>query len=97
MQAFQMDLEQFRELETQILAVSGDDIETHRKFAEKYGITFPLISDRLRTVKELYGYVRKTYLIDKKGIIQFIQKGVPQNRDLIEKLREIESQPEKKE
>jgi peroxiredoxin Q/BCP len=58
MQTFQMDLEQFQELKTQVLGVSGDDLDTHKKFAKKYNITFPLISDRLRTVKELYGCKR---------------------------------------
>jgi peroxiredoxin Q/BCP len=89
MQAFQKDLEQFEKLNAQVLAVSPDSLETHKKFAEKYKFDFPLIADEGNAVRKLYDKGRITYLIDKKGIIRFVQKGVPENRDFLEKLREI--------
>jgi peroxiredoxin Q/BCP len=79
MQSFQRALEKFERLEAQILGVSSDSMETHMKFAKEYNITFPLISDNERQIKDLYGSIRITYLIDKKGIVRFIQKGVPEN------------------
>jgi len=87
MQSFQRDLEKFKSLGAQVLGVSTDSVETHARFSEKYGITFPLISDEQYKIKNLYGRGRITYLIDKEGIIRFINKGVPDNGDF---LRELE-------
>jgi peroxiredoxin Q/BCP len=83
MQSFQRDLEKFESLDTQVLAVSTDRIETHRKFAEEYDFSFPLISDEAMEIKGMYGRNRITYLIDKKGIIRFIQRGRPYNEDIL--------------
>ena len=65
-------------------------METHRDFTTKNGIEFPLISDDDKTIKKLYGRGRITYLIDKSGIVRFVQKGVPNNRDFLAKLKELE-------
>jgi peroxiredoxin Q/BCP len=91
MQAFQMDLEKFEKLHAQVIGISSDSVETHEKFLEKYGLTFPLVSDGDGLIKRLYGRGRITYLIDKNGIIRFIQEGVPENKDFLKKLREIDS------
>lgn len=66
-----------------ILGVSRDSVASHKKFEEKYGLPFMLLSDQERTVIEAYdvwkekknygkvsmGVVRTTYLIDEEGII----------------------------
>ena len=86
-----MDLEKFKKRDAQVMGISPDSLETHEKFSEKYGLTFPLVSDGDGFITGLYGRGRITYLIDKKGIIQFIQKGVPENKDFLKKLEEIDS------
>jgi len=91
MQAFQMDLEKFEKLDAQVIGISPDSLETHEKFSEKYGLTFPLVSDGDGVIKNLYGRERITYLIDRKGMIRFIQKGVPENEEFLKKLREVNS------
>jgi len=91
MQAFQMDLEKFKKLDAQVLGISPDSLETHEKFSEKYGLAFPLVSDSEGVIKNLYGGDRITYLIDRKGVIRFVQKGVPENKDFLNKLKEIDS------
>jgi peroxiredoxin Q/BCP len=91
MQAFQKDLEQFEKLDAQVIGISPDSIETHNKFSEKYGLTFPLISDKKGAVKKLYGKGRITFLIDKTGVIRLIEEGIPENKDFLKKLREIRS------
>ena len=91
MQAFQMDLEKFEKLDAQVIGISTDSIGTHEKFSKEYQLTFPLVSDDDGSVKLLYGRGRVTYLIDKKGIIRFIQEGVPENRTLLEKLRKLQN------
>ncbi len=89
-----MDLEKFEKLNTQVIGISPDSLESHEKFSEKYGLTFPLVSDVDGLVKRLYGKGRITYLIDRKGIIRFIQEGVPDNKDLLKKIGEIDSATE---
>jgi len=91
MQAFQMDLEKFEKLDAQVVGISTDSIATHEKFSKEYDLTFPLVSDGDGSLKRLYGRGRVTYLIDKKGIIRFIQEGVPENRTLLEKLRKLQN------
>lgn len=74
---------QFTEKGAVILGVSKDSVASHKKFEEKYGLTFTLLSDPERKVIEAYdvwkekklygktalGVVRTTYLIDEQGII----------------------------
>lgn len=87
-----MDLEKFKKLDAEVIGVSPDNLETHKKFSEKYGITFPLVSDHDGSIKNIYGKERITYLIDKEGIIRYIQKGVPRNEDFLKKIREINTE-----
>ena len=74
---------QFTQKGAVILGVSKDSVASHKKFEEKYGLSFTLLSDPERKVIEAYdvwkekknygkvsmGVVRTTYLIDEKGII----------------------------
>lgn len=74
-----------------IIGVSADSVASHKKFAEKQNLPFPLISDTDRKIlmdynaygeKKLYGKVsmgiiRKTYIINEDGIIT----------DIIEKVK----------
>ena len=75
---------QFRENNAVILGVSKDSVASHKKFEEKYGLPFPLLSDPEKTVIQAYdvwkekknygktamGVVRTTYLIDENGVIE---------------------------
>jgi peroxiredoxin Q/BCP len=74
---------QFLEKGAVILGVSKDSVASHKKFEEKYGLAFTILSDTERKVIEAYdvwkekknygkvsmGVVRTTYLIDEEGII----------------------------
>jgi len=74
---------QFREKGAVVLGVSKDSVASHKKFEEKYGLPFVLLSDTEKTVLEAYdvwkeknnygkiffGVVRTTYLIDENGVI----------------------------
>ena len=75
---------QFREKGAVILGVSKDSVSSHKKFEEKYGLPFPLLSDTEKTVLQAYdvwkekmnygkvtmGVVRTTYLIGETGVIE---------------------------
>jgi len=67
-----------------IIGVSADDEKSHKKFADKYSLPFPLIADTNKTIlndygmwaeKKLYGktymgVLRTTFVIDEKGIVE---------------------------
>jgi len=67
----------FRELNAQILGVSLDDIDSHKKFSENHGLPFPLLADPDGTTASAYGVKtrmmgwtvakRQTFLIDPQG------------------------------
>jgi peroxiredoxin Q/BCP len=70
----------------QVLGVSTDDEKSHHKFITKYSLPFPLVSDTEKNIVEAYGVwveknmygkkymgvARKTFIIDKTGIIKNI-------------------------
>jgi len=74
---------QFQEKGAVVIGVSKDSVESHKKFEEKYGLPFILLSDPEKEVLSLYdawkektmygkkvmGTVRTTYLIDEDGVI----------------------------
>lgn len=73
----------FSEKGVEVLGVSKDTVESHKRFEEKFSLAFTLLSDPERRVLEAYdvwkekknygkvsmGVVRTTYLIDENGII----------------------------
>lgn len=75
---------QFREKGAVILGVSKDSVTSHKRFEEKYGLPFTLLSDEDKAVIQAYdvwkekknygkvtmGVVRTTYLIDADGVIE---------------------------
>lgn len=81
---FRDSLPQFKG--TEIIGVSADPVERHRKFIEKYELPFTLLSDSDKKVATLYGVwqekslygkkfmgiVRSTFVIDKTGVIRKI-------------------------
>ena len=74
---------QFMEKNAVVLGVSKDSVASHKKFEEKYDLSFTLLSDPELTAIQAYdvwqekknygkvsmGVVRTTYLIDENGII----------------------------
>ena len=75
---------QFKEKGAVILGVSKDSVASHKKFEEKYGLPFTLLSDTEKEVIQAYdvwkekknygkvsmGVVRTTYLINEEGVIE---------------------------
>lgn len=73
-----------------ILGVSRDTAESHKRFAQKYDLPFPLLVDTDLALLKAYdawgektmygkttmGTLRKTYVIDENGIIRDIVKKV---------------------
>src|SRR5471030_3164770 len=73
----------FLEKGAEVIGVSKDSVESHRKFADKYNLKFTLLADTDKKVIQAYdvwkeknmygkksmGVVRTTYLIDEEGMI----------------------------
>jgi len=76
-------------LNPQVMGISADSPDTIKRFAGEFGITYPLISDGGGAVKKLYSTERINYLIDKKGTIRLIIRGVPDNRVIIDKIKAL--------
>jgi peroxiredoxin Q/BCP len=69
-----------------VLGVSGDSVQTHRKFADKFGLPFTLLSDQDHQLGNAYGvwkfktmfgkqvgyYERTTFVVDAGGRIRKI-------------------------
>ena len=76
-------------LNTQVMGISGDSMDTVKRFADEFGITYPLVSDRGGMIKKLYSGERINYLIDKTGTIRLIVRGVPDNQVIINKIKAL--------
>jgi peroxiredoxin Q/BCP len=77
--AFRDNIFAFKELGCQILGISLDDEASHKAFAEKFSLPFPLLADTEGTTSDTYGVKKKmfgmtvanreTFLIDPNGRI----------------------------
>ena len=63
-----------------MVGVSADKPEVQQRFIDKFGLTFPLVSDTPKTIIDAYGArevlgvtaKRKTFLIDPEGKIAHV-------------------------
>jgi len=88
--AFAGAFEEFKQLGAVVIGISKDFAASHKKFAEKYGLPFILLSDPELTAiqtcgvwqeKKLYGkvsmgVVRSTFVIDENGVIEKVMPKV---------------------
>ena len=83
---FRDEFPKFGKMKAEIIGVSADSVESHKRFAQKYKLPFNLLSDEKKEVLEKYGVwqeksmygkkymgiVRTTFIIDAKGKISKI-------------------------
>ncbi len=95
---------QFTEKGAVVLGVSKDSVASHKKFEEKFGLKFTILSDIEKSVIEAYdvwkekknygkvtmGVVRTTYLIDENGIIVKSNDKVKAAEDPEKMLKELD-------
>ncbi|MGD0177265.1 MAG: peroxiredoxin [Candidatus Bathyarchaeia archaeon] len=73
--SFRDNLQSIRGMGAEIVGVSLDSIQSHDRFAKKYTLPFPLISDKDKRIATAYGVLkdlglsanRVTFIIDKNG------------------------------
>lgn len=87
---FSCRLNDFKKLNVEVFGISKDDLKRHEKFRNKYNLEHTLLSDVTGEVcekfgcwveksmygKKYMGIARKTFLIDKNGIIRKIWPAV---------------------
>ena len=87
---FNDELGAFRGLGVDVIGISGDDADSHRRFRARYGLGFTLLTDAGNHVaaqygaygeKVLYGrkttgIIRSTFLVDEQGRIERAWYGV---------------------
>ncbi len=99
---FRDDLEQLTALDAQVVGISVDTSESHKAFAEKYKLPFPLLADAKADVATRYGALsnwlviklakRYTYLIDPQGKVAKTYLSVDTSRhsaDIVRDLRKF--------
>jgi len=79
--AFRDQFEVFNEADAMIIGISGQSVASHKKFAEKYRLSFTLLSDNEDKVRKMFGVPvnflgllpgRVTYIVDKAGKVIYI-------------------------
>lgn len=78
--AFRDSYQTFKEQGAEVLGVSSDSVDSHKRFAEKHGLSFLLLSDSDGKTRKMYGVPstlgflpgRVTYVIDREGVVRSI-------------------------
>lgn len=88
-----------------VVGVSGDGVESHERFVEKYDLPFPLVADPDRSILKAYGVYgeksfygkktigtkRTTFLIDPEGVVRHVFKRPKTDRHAEEILERLEA------
>jgi peroxiredoxin Q/BCP len=99
---FRDDFKNLEALGAKVIGISIDDSFSHQKFAEKYNLPFPLLSDASGEVADRYGALnnflviklakRYTYLINPQGKIAKIYLSVDTSKhsqEIIDDLKKL--------
>jgi peroxiredoxin Q/BCP len=79
--SFRDQFEVFKEADAVVIGISGQSVESHRKFADKYRLTFTLLSDTGNKVRKMFGVPanalgllpgRVTYVADRNGKVVYV-------------------------
>ena len=106
-QNFEKNADAIRALGAEIYGVSVDSIDKHLDFKKKYGLSFPLLSDKDGKVSEAYGSAlkipfmgtfsnRQTYIIDPEGNLRWVFTDVESRlkkhaEEVIDKLKGLQA------
>lgn len=103
--SFRDSLGELKKLNVVVLGVSADSPLSHKKFAQKHQLSFPLLADPKKEViksygawgkkksmgKEYEGILRTTFLIDKNGIVQKVYENVKPDQHAQELLTDVKN------
>ena len=103
--AFRDSYDAFTEAGATVVGISSDTVRSHRHFATRLGLPFPLLSDRDGAVRERYGVAkvlgilpgRVTYVIDAAGVVRHVYSSpvlvTKHSREALEAVRVLRGAP----
>jgi thioredoxin-dependent peroxiredoxin len=82
--SYTADIDQFRSVDAQVLAISPQSVESHDGFsANQGGFAFPLLADTDKAVGKAYGilgpvgfYRRSIFVVDREGTVRYAHRAV---------------------
>ncbi|MGZ3592668.1 MAG: peroxiredoxin family protein [Syntrophales bacterium] len=104
MQGHQKILSVYASLNAQVVGASRDDVTTLKYWAQKYKLTFPLLSNISGYLGDQYGVIgadnflfkRRTVIIDKKGVIRYAKDGSPNYEEILATLKKLNREEARK-
>ena len=83
-----MDLPKYESLDTQVLGVSVDVLGAQQAFAEKLGLTYPLLSDFSRDTVKKYGVMEEDpnsayFRMAKRAYVVIDQQGIARYKHIM--------------
>lgn len=85
--SFRDSYEEFKDLGCEVIGISSDSVSSHKNFAEKHRLSFTLLADTKKAVRNqfgvpgnLFGLIpgRVTYIIDQSGIVRSVYNSLTQ-------------------
>ena len=91
-------LKEINALNTEVLAINQESVNSHAGFCDSSGLKFSLLADPSKKVCKVYKTVmlggfwvdRTVYILDKKGIIRYAQRGKPAVTEVLAVLKQIQ-------
>ena len=99
---FRDSYEDFIDLGAEVIGVSSDTVNSHKKFTNQYKLPFILLSDSNKKIRKLFGVPDKlfgllpgrvTYIINKAGIITMIFDSVMATKHIAIALESLKKKP----
>ena len=97
--SFRDQYEDFKDAGAEVIGISSDNIESHKKFAAKYRLNFILLSDQDSIVRKQFGVPtnflglvegRVTYVVNKKGrVVHLFNSQLQARRHITEALKAL--------
>jgi len=93
----------YERLHAQVLGVSRSDIGSNKQFAQWLSLEFPIASASTSRIGGDYGafpetppfptrFINRVVIIDKSGIVRFIQDGSPNFQEILTLLLKLEEE-----
>lgn len=92
--SFRDQFQDFADANAVVIGISGQSVESHKKFAEKHRLAYTLLSDEGNKIRKLFGVPtnffgllpgRVTYVTDKTGTVVYIFNSQTKTSEHVEK------------
>lgn len=97
--AIRDDWAEFQKYGVMAFGVNHANADSHTKFWLHHSLKTPLLIDADKTVSAQYGAIKKFFkatiikrsvvLIDKDGVIRYVKRGMPSDREILEAVKKL--------